>query len=86
MNIDMEEMETNNRIIKSYEHILDIFQESKKRKMYIYHTGCLPNDRVLNATLHKNAKFLLRMAENGKCNLFQKKIAGSSSYDYIFQY
>ena len=84
--MDIENLVANNQIIKSVDHAQELLTENRKRKMYLYHTGSLPNDRILNPRLDRLAKFLLIKAERGNCNLFQQKVDNSNSFYYLCQY
>ena len=85
--MDIENLVVNNQIIKSVDHAQALFnQKDSTKRMYVYHTGSLPNDRILNQRLDRLAKFLLIKAETGKCHLFQKRVDNSNSFYYLCQY
>jgi hypothetical protein len=47
----------------------------------IYHTGLLAVDRRFDPRLDKRAKELLKLAENGKVTLVQRRVA-TDVYEY----
>ena len=84
--MNIESLLENNQIIMSVDHAKALLAENSTGRMYIYHTGCLPNDRVLNQRLDRMARFLLMKSELGACNLFEKKMEKNNIYYYICQY
>ena len=84
--MNIENLIVDNQVLRSIDHAREVFAEGRKRKMYVYHTGSLPGDRILNTRLDRLAKFLLIKSELGNCNLFQQRVANSKSFYYICQY
>jgi|TARA_Y100000310_G_C20274517_1_gene619602 hypothetical protein len=72
--------------VRTYEHADAIFSETKKNKLYHYHTGVLAADRnnAGGSELDKISRFFYRMADMGRCEIFQKKIY--KDYHYFCRY
>ena len=66
--------------VRTYEHANAVFSEEKKGKIYHYHTGILAADRETNKELNKISRLFYRMAELGRCEVFQKKINKDCCY------
>ena len=66
--------------VRTYEHANAIFSETKKGKIYHYHTGILANDRQINVELNKISHLFYNMADLGRCEIFQKKINKDCCY------
>jgi hypothetical protein len=71
--------------VRTYKQANDIFAGKPKNKLYHYHSGNLASDRELrkahdNYDLEKISKLFYKMAELGKCEVFQKTIDGICHY------
>jgi hypothetical protein len=71
--------------VRTYKQANEIFADKPKNKLYHYHSGNLANDREIrkvrgNSDLEKISTLLYKMAELGKCQLFQKTIDGFCHY------
>ena len=70
--------------VRTHKHADAIFSETRKNKIYHYHTGVLASDRELNSELNKISNLFYHMASMGRCEIFQKKIY--KDYHYFCRY
>ena len=71
--------------VRTYSQANKIFFDKPKKKLYHYHSGNLAGDRELrkyrgNSDLDKISKLFYKMAEMGRCEIFQKTINGCCHY------